>query len=370
MKKVNCSLERLLVLNSIEEIGFKRLNELKENFDSIEKIFAAAQKAPLKKYANQNLSKLLSKIKQAQNKFDLSREHAQIQQEGIKILSVFRKDYPQILREIPGPPIILYLKGEILARDKYALAIVGSRRASHYGLQVAENLAAELASRGITVVSGMARGVDSAAHRGALRAGGRTLAILGSGLLNIYPRENKKLSEEISQSGAVISEFPLKSAPLARHFPRRNRIISGLSLGVVVVEAAKTSGALITADFALEQGREVFAVPGQTSSPTSAGTHRLIKQGAKLVESADDILEELESHLPEELLKKDGTPETKVSLPQEEDKIYQLLSSEPVNIEQILEKSDLRLNKLSHILLNLQFKKLIRELPGKIFVRN
>jgi len=204
------------------------------------------------------------------------------------------KDYPTNLRYVYQPPATIYLEGNIIAQDQIAIAIVGSRRATDYGLRNAERLGFELAAKGITIISGLARGVDSAAHRGALKAKGRTIAVLGSGLNKIYPPENKKLAQEVAQNGALISEFTPDTPPHRLNFPRRNRIISGLSLGVVVVEAAKRSGALITANFALEQGREVFALPGKVDSFTSGGVHDLIKEGAKLIESTEDIIEELE----------------------------------------------------------------------------
>lgn len=213
----------------------------------------------------------------------------------IKTLGFQDKDYPVNLRYIYQPPSTIYLRGELLLEDNIAIAIVGSRKATDYGLRNAERLGFELASRGVTVVSGLARGIDTAAHKGALRARGRTIAVLGSGLDVIYPPENKKLAEAITQYGAVISEFTPDAPPTRYNFPQRNRIISGLALGVVIVEAAKRSGSLITADFALEQGREVFALPGEIGSFTSEGTHNLIKQGAKLVQSIDDIIDELEA---------------------------------------------------------------------------
>ena len=212
----------------------------------------------------------------------------------MKTLHFQDKDYPTNLRYVYQPPATIYLEGSIIAQDQIAIAIVGSRRATDYGLNNAERIGFELASRGIAVISGLARGVDSAAHRGALRAKGRTIAVLGSGLNRIYPPENKKLAQEVAQNGALISEFTPDTPPHRENFPRRNRIISGLSLGVVVVEAAKRSGALITANFALEQGREVFALPGKVDSFTSGGVHDLIKEGAKLIESTEDIIEELE----------------------------------------------------------------------------
>ena len=211
----------------------------------------------------------------------------------IRKITVDDAEYPKNLKTLHRPPQALYVNGSFKEEDDFAVAIVGSRRASRYGIEMGERLGYDLALRGVTVVSGMARGIDSAAHRGALKANGRTIAVMGSGHGHIYPPENKDLYRKIAESGAVISEFENDVSPLPQNFPIRNRIISGLSLGIVVVEAAKNSGALITVDFALEQGREVFAVPGKISSVTSEGAHELIKDGAKLVQSAEDIMEEL-----------------------------------------------------------------------------
>src|SRR3989338_9654267 len=208
----------------------------------------------------------------------------------IRKITIDDKEYPKNLRNIYDPPKQLYVNGTLLGQDEMAVALVGSRRATQYGLEACEKLAYELAIRGVTIVSGMARGIDSAAHRGALRAKGRTIAVLGSGHNNIYPPENEKLYHEIVRNGAVVTEFENDMPPLPENFPQRNRIISGLSLGVVVVVAARNSGALITANFALEQGRDVFALPGKVDSQTSFGTNGLIKQGAKLVSCVDDIL--------------------------------------------------------------------------------
>lgn len=216
---------------------------------------------------------------------------------NIKVISINDSSYPEILKKIYDPPKILYVKGKLVKEDGLAIAIVGSRRASSCGLAQAEKFGFELAKLGITIVSGLARGIDTKAHWGALKAGGRTLAVLGSGLLNIYPRENKELADKIASSGAIISEYPLAAEPLAQNFPRRNRIISGLSLGTVVIEAAKTSGALITARCAIEQGREVFSLPGSLDSDTSFGTNELIKDGAKLTMSVEDVLEEMSPYI-------------------------------------------------------------------------
>lgn len=298
----------------------------------------------------------------------------------IQKITIDDPEYPKNLKHIHKPPKALYMNGELLAADEMAVALVGSRRPSFYGLEICEKLAYDLALRGVTIISGMARGIDSAAHRGALRAKGRTIAVLGSGHGRIYPPENTKLYEEIAKGGAVISEFENDIGPLPYNFPQRNRIISGLSIGVVVVEAAKNSGALITSDYALEQGREVFAVPGKVSSQTSAGTNGLIKDGAKLVQTAEDILEELENFKITPVPVKEPRPadETKLqktkayvynSLTENERKVYKALSDAPMHIDDILEQSCLDIAKGSKALLGLELKKLVRQLAGKQFIR-
>jgi len=298
----------------------------------------------------------------------------------IRKITIDDAEYPKNLRNIYNPPKQLYVNGTLQPEDEMAVALVGSRRASMYGLEMCEKLAFELALRGVTVVSGMARGIDSAAHRGALKAKGRTIAVLGSGHDNIYPPENKDLYKEISKSGAVVTEFENDVQPLPANFPQRNRIISGLSLGVVVVEAAKNSGALITAGLAAEQGREVFALPGKISSLTSTGTNELIKDGARLVQSVDDILEELNIREAQPLSGEEKAVrgeaiarKTKAyiynSLTPDERKAYKVLSDEPIHIDDILAKAGLEQSNLSKVLLNLELKKLIKELPGKQFVR-
>jgi DNA processing protein len=273
------------------------------------------------------------------------------------------------------------VNGSLKEGDDFAVAIVGSRRASRYGIEMSEKLGYDLALAGATVVSGMARGIDSAAHRGAIKANGRTIAVMGSGHDHIYPPENKDLYKKIAGSGAVISEFENDISPIPRNFPIRNRIISGLSLGIVVVEAAKNSGALITADFALEQGREVFAVPGKISSLTSEGTHELIKDGARLVQSAEDIIEELKLHeiepvtdtsergLREKEISKKVARYVYNSLKDDERKVYKILSDEPLYMDDVVKGSGVELNKISKVLLALELKRLIKELPGKQFVR-
>jgi DNA processing protein len=290
----------------------------------------------------------------------------------IKVLSPVDRDYPTNLRYVFDPPSTLYVKGDIIPEDNIAIAVVGSRRATHYGLKNAESLSFELASKGITIISGLARGVDSAAHRGALKAGGRTIAVLGSGVNVIYPRENRQLSEDIAQNGAVVSEFPVDTPPAPQNFPRRNRIVSGLSLGVVVVEAAKKSGALITANCALEQGREIYALPGKIDSFVSQGAHSLIKQGAKLVESTEDIIEELEPLIVLQGTRVEGEDKTKIeaNLQQEEKKIYSSVADEPLHLDEIAGRVGFSYGRLLTGLLKLEHRKLIKELPGKMFVRS
>lgn len=282
-------LEALIGLNLILDIGTFRLKKLLEFFGQPQNIFGVPQER-LTRVCGIG-PKIAQKIRSIK-KEDIDKEISLAKNLGLKIVTLDDPDYPENLKNIADPPIILYLKGELEKEDNFSLAIVGSRRASFYGLSLAEKFAFQLSENGFTIISGLARGIDSRAHQGALKYKGRTLAVIGSGLNNLYPSENQALAEKIAQNGAVISEFPLQTPPFKQNFPRRNRLISGLSLGVLVVEAARNSGALITADFALEQGREVFALPGKIDSDTSFGTNALIKDGAKLVSAVEDILEE------------------------------------------------------------------------------
>jgi DNA processing protein len=355
-------IERLIVLNMVEDIGSVRTQALLKHFGSLDKNFKAGE-GELKKV--KEISPIItSRIPQAIKKIDLNKELGLIKKHRVKVITFLDKDYPENLKNIYDPPVVLYVKGKILPEDKLAIAIVGSRLASFYGLQTAEKLGFELGSRGVTIVSGLARGVDSASHKGALKAKARTLAVLGSGLANIYPEENKDLAEKISESGAVISEFPMATIPDRGNFPKRNRVISGLSLGVVCVEAAEKSGALITCDSALEQGREVFAVPGKVDSMTSKGTNKLIKQGAKLAQGAEDILEELNIEYLSGSAAKTGN-----TLDKNESLVYTLLSSDPKYIDDICLESGVGLNRIAKILLDLEIRKLIKQLPGKNFVK-
>lgn len=297
-------------------------------------------------------------------------EIKEIRDKGIKLVHIDHPDYPERLKNIDDPPRYFYMKGCISPQDFKAIAIVGTRRPTIYGKRVAEMLAAELSSAGFTIVSGLARGIDSFAHRAALRGGGRSIGVLGCGIDIVYPRENGTLMADIVESGAIISEFPLGTKPDKRNFPQRNRVISGISLGTVVVEAAGRSGSLITARFALEQGREVFAVPGNINSPVSIGTNNLIKEGAKLVASTGDILEEFEQLLTYEL--KNGINNNlKESLPitGEEESIYRILTLEPKHIDQIIKEGGVEPQRVMHLLLNLEIKGLVEQLPGNCYVK-
>jgi DNA processing protein len=358
-------LERLLVLNIVEGLGSIRTQALLRNFGSLDKIFQLKEKefAKIKEIGPKIAPKIVRSIKET----DIKEELGLIKKHGVKVMTFLDENYPKNLKNIYAPPVVLYVKGEIMPQDDVAIAIVGSRLASFYGIQTAERFGFELGSRGITIISGLARGIDSSAHKGALKAKARTLAILGSGIARIYPEEHKLLAQRISESGALISEFPMMRMPDRGNFPRRNRIISGLSIGVVVVEAAEKSGALITSDIAMEEGRDVFAVPGKIDSVTSKGTHKLIKQGAKLAECADDILEELDLQIRSNL--KEPRRNIYPILDKEEAMVYTLLSSEPRHIDELSEGSGIGVANISRILLNLEIKKFTRQLPGKNFVK-
>ncbi|MCX7804010.1 MAG: DNA-processing protein DprA [Planctomycetota bacterium] len=323
------------------------------------------------------------------------REIERCEKLGVRILIFESSEYPEQLRHIYDPPILLYVRGSLLKDDALSIAVVGSRRCTPYGRRQAHGLAADLARVGLTVVSGLARGIDTAAHEGVLSVEkGRTVAVLGNGLASVYPPENEALAERVAASGALISEFPLDAGPQAENFPRRNRIISGLSLGVVVVEGDEKSGALITAAHAVEQGREVFAVPGPVDSPGSRGPHKLIKQGAKLVERVGDILGEIEEiSKPLLAMAAPGRPAEAASggpataageaaaarnglfaiklagLNERERSVAERLSDAPVHIDEIIRETGLRPQEVAGTLMVLEIRGIARQLPGKRFVR-
>ena len=290
-------------------------------------------------------------------------EVAAFAKSGADLVTMLDERYPSLLKEIPDPPPYLYLKG-VLPAPKTTIAVVGSRRASDYGLSITTRLSRELAEQGVTIVSGLALGVDSAAHRAALQVSGATIGVLGCGIDQVYPAVNRQLYREMEERGAIVSEFPIGTLPDAPNFPRRNRIISGLSRGVLVVEAAEKSGSLITAGFALEQGREVFAVPGNITFRASRGTNSLIKQGAKLVESVSDIIGELppESVDLPQWAKKQG-----FVLSPDEEKICLFLADKPFHIDELTVRSGLTVSSVSAMLLRLELQGAVMQLPGKMF---
>lgn len=342
----------------------KRIWSLIERFGTARQAWLASEH-DLVKIGGFSIESALS-LTQRKAQVDLEGEFEQLEKSNISYIFYNDPAYPEMLRGIFDPPPGLFVRGAMPVADHLAVAIVGSRRPTPYGLAVAEKLASELAQAGVVVVSGMARGIDSSAHRGVLDAGGLTVAVLGCGVDVVYPRENRRLMEEIIAGGTVISEYPLGSTPEPWHFPVRNRIISGISKAVVVVEAGERSGALITADCALEQGRDVLAVPGNISSPSSRGPNRLIKQGARLIEDADDIFEEIGVGS----LFKPGNGRIR-SLPpitDEEKTFYQLLSHEPVHLDELIVRSGLSAQEALAILMFLEIKGMVRQLPGKFYV--
>ncbi len=309
---------------------------------------------------------------------EAAREAEQARQLGAAFLTIQDPAYPKILKEIFDPPLLLYACGDLRLLGEPAVGIVGTRRPTAYGKAMAERLATDLAARGLVIISGMARGIDSAAHRGALQAGGKTIAVLGTGMDVPYPAENKSLHSEIAEKGLLLSEFPLGSFPAPQNFPIRNRIISGLSLGLIVAEAAQYSGSLITARLAMEQNREVYGVPGSVTNKNSWGPHILIKQGAKLVANWEDVVEELPAEVRKRLIPLSDTTQKAgktslfaESLSEREQAIYGLLKvEEPVHIDEILDA--LPQSSSSEVLANLlelEFKSLVRQLPGKSFVK-
>ena len=315
--------------------------------------------------------KLSAKIAAAQHEIDAEQVLALCQQHGIAVVTETAEAYPSALRRIPDPPAVLFVRGELKPQDGLAVAIVGTRHPTAYGLRQAERLAGSLARAGLTIVSGLARGIDAAAHRGALAAGGRTLAVLASGLLTIYPPEHRSLAEQIALQGALLTEAPPLAEPLAGVFPQRNRIISGLSLGVIVVEAGDQSGALITARHALEQGREVFAVPGRIEDRTARGCHRLIRDGAKLIQSADDVLEEL-GPLVEPVPCPASPPvrhPAELLLNDVEKQVLAAIGSDTVSIDELVAATGLAAAQVLATLSVLEMRHVIRRLSGTMVAR-
>ena len=343
-------------------ILFKRLLD---RFNTPEAVFRASVKDLLQ---IEGLGeKVAGEIKKGPPENKVQKELQLVKEVSGFLLTLRDEGYPKRLKEIHDPPPVLYVRGTLRGEDDLAVSIVGSRKTSPYGRVLAERMSRELVRHGITIVSGMARGIDSVAHWGAISEGGRTIAVLGCGIDVIYPPENRTLFGKIIERGAVVSEFPMGSLPEGGHFPKRNRIISGLSLGVVVIQASGGSGSLITAGFALEQGREVFAVPANVGAEGGRGTNQLIKDGAKLVESSEDILEEI---LPQWSREKDRVEREEPPGPvfsQDEKKVLELLGDVPLHIDAIIRESGFEAGKISSLLLDLELKGLIAQWRGKCF---
>lgn len=356
----------LLCLVSVPGVGSHKIRNLVGYFGSPEAVLDAGveklcEVEGIDEKTAQNLKRRVDR-RFVDNQLSL------IQKYEAHVVSYWDSEYPEILKTIYDPPVLLYIKGSILKKNENSMAVVGMRSPSQYGRWAAERFGEDLAGYGIAVVSGMARGIDTYAHRGALKGGGRTIAVLGCGLDVVYPPENRKLYEQIVDSGAVISEFPMTAEPAGVHFPRRNRIISGLSVGTVVVEAGEKSGALITAYMALDQGREVFAVPGSIRSLKSRGTHRLIKEGAKLVESVEDILSEIPQW--KENGEKTGKKRDVLELLSDEEKrLWEVLSEEPLHIDRIAVEASVTTHEALALLLSMELKNCVKQLSGMMFVR-
>ena len=357
-------------LKSVPGIGNHLFKRLIDRFSLPEAVFQASQQELLEV---EGISKRqAAAILNYKAPFSIKAELDQANQKGYKIITLADSLYPPLLKEIPDPPPFLYVSGTLDGSPKN-IAVVGSRNPTAYGISITQKLCADLSAHDITIISGMAVGIDTAAHRGALAGKGNTIAVLGSGFNKIYPSQNLRLFEKISEKGAVISEFALNTEPEAHHFPIRNRVISGMSMGTVVVEATRKSGSLITARLAAEQNREVFAVPGSIQSFKSTGTHALIKQGAKLVENAQDVIEELVAYLdmgppglPEDSVQ-NHTTQKQLSLPPEELAVYNVLSPYPEHIDNIIRKTHIESGKLLSLLLQLELKGIVQQLPGKYF---
>jgi DNA processing protein len=316
--------------------------------------------------------KLAERIARGRQDHNAAGEIALCRQCNVSLVPRSHPQYPERLAEIHDPPPLLYVKGTLEPRDALAIALVGSRKCTPYGVRTAERLAHSLARVGLTVISGLARGIDAAAHRGAIKAGGRTLAVLANGLENVYPPEHDRLADEVAGSGALVCEMPMRQKPLAGLFPQRNRIISGLCLGVVVVEATPRSGSLATAHHAMEQGREVFAVPGPVDSLASRGCHRLIRDGAKLVENVEDILEEIGSLTGKLSAGPDEAPArvtTKLPLTAQEQSILDQVEDMPVAVDELVARTRLTASQVLATLSILEMRRLIRRVPGNQFVR-
>ena len=394
----------LIHLNMIQGVGLKTVQRLRDVFGSAERALQATPDALEK--VDQLSPAMCDLLKRKPIQYPIERELELINEYGCQVVTLYDDAYPQWLKEIDTPPLVLYIRGELTPEDSLSISIVGSRDAKDYGRKVSYRLSYQLAQHGLTVVSGLAKGVDASAHRGALESGGRTIAVMGSGLSFIYPATNSDLAEKIMESGALISEFPMEVKPKPRNFPRRNRVISGLTLGTVVVEASNRSGALITARLASEQGREVFAVPGEIFSELSTGTHKLINNGAKLINTVDDLLNELPLYAlnrihsdaqtsqvlgvgtepPQEPPAEKSDPQPAVTQPPakvqhpiqsapppdltpDERTVFDAIEAPSSHIDTIVRTTQLPISQVSSVLLMLELKGIVQQLPGKQFTK-
>jgi DNA processing protein len=364
------SREALIALNMIEHVGPVRVRQLLDHFGEAPKILAASKQQLLHvRGIGEDTAESIANWEKA---IDLAAELKRVSDFGCHVVTQHDTDYPELLRQIYDPPIVLYVKGKLLAKDKNSIAIVGSRLTTPYGIDIARKLSYQLAYVGVTVVSGGARGIDTAAHQGAMSGKGRTLCVLGTGINIVFPPENRELFERIASSGAVISQYPFNRNADKQSFAIRNRIVAGMTLGTVVVEANLTSGALITSNFAIEYGRQVFAVPGRIDSPRSKGCHELIKKGAKLCEGPEDILSEFEYLFPAS--NRPPSPNETGVLPalelsDQEQRIFGALDGEELGIDDLIRQSGLPSSAVSVALLSLEMKRLVKQLPGKRFVK-
>ncbi len=357
----------LLRLSSVHRIGPTKIRALLSHFDTAAEVLEAP---PIELIRVPGIDKkLASNIAHCEDDEEFADEQLRrLNRIGARIVTIWDKEYPELLKRIYDPPALIYVLGKFNPKDRHSIAIVGTRLPTLYGQQVAESFSQELCRLGITIISGLARGVDTIAHAATLKSGGRTIAVVGSGLDIPYPPENKKLMDQIAETGVVVSEFPMGAKPDATNFPRRNRIISGLSLGTLIIESADDGGAMITASTALDQDREVFAIPGSINERRSCGTNRLIQEGrAKLVQNVEDIISELNLRLDRGIAKKEAP--LSIQLTMFEQKVYDLLSNDPIHIDDLAETSDNSTSDVLVTLLSLEFKGLIKQLPGKMFVR-
>ncbi len=363
--------DALIALNLIDHVGPVRLRQLLDHFGDAPAILQASADE-LRRVGGIGIE-TAEAIAQWENTVDLPGELRRIRDYGCHVLTQADDLYPAHLRQIYDPPMVLYVKGTLLPRDRNAVAIVGSRQTTHYGIEMARKFGYQLSGVGVTVVSGGARGIDTAAHQGALSAKGRTIAVLGTGLNIVFPAENAELFERIAAQGAVMTQFPFNRPADKQSFPIRNRIVAGMTLGTVVVEATLTSGAMITANFAIDYGRQVFAVPGRIDSPRSKGCHELIKRGAKLCEGADDVLSEFEYLFPPSPRSASSPPSTDwpaLVLTEAEQALLDVVpTDEERTIDELIRLSGLPSSAVAVAVLGLEMKRLVRQLPGRRFVR-